>query len=128
MANKISAIKIKIKDGVATVRMAFSHPMMTYNQAKAKTGNRNDANFITHITAKVGDAVVLDASTSQFFSKNPIFLFNFTCETFKIGKVLSGREIDQGIERKESDKGDFLTVIATDLQGNSYEKSQELTY
>ena len=127
MANKISAIKVKIKDGVATARMAFSHPITTYNQAKAKTGNRDDANFITHITGKVGDEVVLDVSTSQFLSKNPIFLFLFKSDSFKIGKKLSGRELDNGAKREESQIGDFLRVIATDRKGNTYKKSVELT-
>ena len=127
MANKISAIKVKIKDGVATVRMAFSHPMTTYAQAESKTGNRDEANFITHITGKVGDKVVLDISTSQFFSKNPIFLFLFKSETFKTGRKLTGRELDNGAKREKSEIGDFLTVVATDRKGNTYEKSVELT-
>ncbi len=147
MANKISAIKVKIKDGVATAKVAFSHPMMTYNQAKAKTGNRDDANFITHITGTIGKEVITDISTSQFFSKNPIFKFQFKCDTFKIGKELSAREID-GIEQelkkslgrqpsyvemrdavngKYPNKGDFLTISATDRKGNTYTESVELT-
>lgn len=126
MANKISAIKLKIKNDIATVKMAISHPMTTYAQAEAKTGSRDDANFITHITGKVGEEVVFDVSTSQFFSKNPIFSFEFKCDTFKIGRKLSGRELDNGAERKESEIGDFLTVIATDRKGNSYEQSEEL--
>jgi len=127
MANKITAIKVKIKDDVATVRMAFSHPITTYAQAEAKTGNKDDANFITHITGKIGNKVVLDASTSQFLSKNPIFLFLFKSGSFKIGKKLSGRELDNGVERKDSEMGDILTVVATDRKGNTYEKSVELT-
>jgi sulfur-oxidizing protein SoxZ len=127
MANKITAIKVKIKDGVATARMAFSHPMTTYAQAESKTGNRDDANFITHITGKVGEEVVLDISTSQFLSKNPIFLFLFKSDSFKIGKKLSGRELDSGVKRKESEMGDFLSVTATDRKGEVYEKSVELT-
>ena len=126
MANKISAIKLKIKNGVATAKMAISHPMTTYAQAESKTGNRDDANFITHITGKVGEEVVLDISTSQFFSKNPIFMFQFKCDSFRIGRKLSGRELDNGVERKESEVGDLLTVIATDRKGNVYEKSEEL--
>lgn len=126
MANKVSAVKVRMKDGVATVRMAFSHPMTTYNQAKTKTGNSDDANFITHITAKVKDQVVFDASTSQFFSRNPILLFNFKVDSFKIGRKLSGRELDNGVKRKDSEKGDLLTVVATDRKGNTYKKSVEL--
>jgi len=124
--SKITAVKVKVKNGVATAKMVFSHPMMTYNQAKAKTGNRDDANFITHITGKVGKETVLDVSTSQFFSKNPIFKFKFKCDTFKIGRKLSGREIDNGVKRKESEKGDLLTITAVDRKGNTYKKEVEL--
>ncbi len=126
MANKITAIKVKIKNGVATAKMAFSHPMMTYNQAKSKTGNSDDANFITHITGKIGNETVLDISTSQFFSKNPIFKFHFKCDTFKTGRKLTGRELDNGVTRKDSEKGDLLTITATDRKGTTYEKSVEL--
>ena len=124
--NKITAIKVKIKNGVATAKMVFSHPMTTYNQAKGKTGNRDDANFITHITGKIGNETILNMSTSQFFSKNPIFKNQFKCDTFKIGRKLSGRELDNGAVRKESEKGDLLTITATDRKGNTYTKSVEL--
>lgn len=125
--NKITAIKVKIKDGVATTKMAISHPMLTYNQAKAKTGNRDDANFITHITGKIANETVIDISTSQFFAKNPIFKFHFKCDTFKIGRKLSGRELDEGAIRKDSEKGDLLMVTATDRKGNTYTEEVELS-
>lgn len=67
-------IKAKMKDGVTTVKAMAKHPMLTYDTAK-KQGVQ--ANFITHITATVNDKVVLDMSTSQFLSKNPIFKFSF---------------------------------------------------
>jgi sulfur-oxidizing protein SoxZ len=124
---KISAVKIKVKDNVATAKMAFSHPMTTYNQAKSKTGNRDDANFITHITGKVGTETVLDISTSQFFAKNPIFKFQFKCDSFKVGRKLTARELDNGAKRDASEKGDLLTITATDRKGNTYTRSAELT-
>ena len=96
------------------------------NQAKQKTGNRDDANFITHITGKVGTETVLDVSTSQFFSKNPIFKFQFKCDTFKVGRKLSGRELDHGVVKKASEMGDLLTIVATDRKGKTYKKSVEL--
>ena len=126
MANKITAVKVKIKNGVATAKMVLSHPMMTYNQAKSKTGNRDDANFITHITGKIGTETIIDISTSQFFSKNPIFKFQFKCDTFNIGKKLSARDKYKGATRDESDKGDVLTIIASDRKGNTYKNSVEL--
>jgi len=119
-------VKAKLKECVVKVKMMAKHGMVTYNQAKSRTGNRDDANFITHITGKVGIETVLDVSTSQFFSKNPIFKFQFKCDTFKIGRKLSGRELDNGATRKASEKGDVLVITATDRKGNTYKKSVEL--
>lgn len=67
-------IKAKLKDGIVVVKAMAKHPMLTYDTAK-KQGV--EANFITHITGTVNGKVVLDMSTSQFLSKNPIFKFSF---------------------------------------------------
>ncbi|MFA6145355.1 MAG: thiosulfate oxidation carrier complex protein SoxZ [Sulfurimonas sp.] len=67
-------IKAKLKDGIVSVKAMAKHPMLTYDVAK-KQGV--EANFITHINASVNNKVVLDMSTSQFLSKNPIFKFSF---------------------------------------------------
>jgi sulfur-oxidizing protein SoxZ len=67
-------IKAKIKDGITTVKAMAKHPMLTYDTAKKQGA---EANFITHVTATVNNKVVLDMSTSQFLSKNPIFKFSF---------------------------------------------------
>jgi len=67
-------IKAKSKNGITTVKTLLKHPMMSFVQAK-KAGK--PVNFITHITAKVGDRLVLDASTSQNLSKNPYLKFAF---------------------------------------------------
>ena len=87
-------IKAKEKDGVVKAKVAISHNMLTYDQAKKKG---IDANFITHITATVGDKVVYDASTSQFLSKNPLVKFSF-----------SGK------------KGDELKMTYSDLKGGVF--------
>ena len=70
-------IKAKIKGDVIKVKVLFKHDMTTYDQAKNKTGNSDDANFITRITASVNGKLVYEASTSQFLSKNPILKFKF---------------------------------------------------
>lgn len=67
-------IKAKEKDGLVKAKVAISHNMLTYDQAKKKG---KVANFITHITATANDRVVYDASTSQFLSKNPLIKFAF---------------------------------------------------
>ena len=68
-----------------------------------KTGNREDANFITHLTASVNGKVVLDASTSQFISKNPIVKFKFKGD-FKKGDKVEMNWIDRK-GNKDSGKG-----------------------
>lgn len=72
-------VKAKLKKGVVNVKAMAKHEMTTYNQAEKKTGNRDDANFITHISAKLASngETVFDMSTSQFLSKNPIIKFKF---------------------------------------------------
>ncbi len=103
---KVKAVKAKIKNGVVKCKIAISHPMMTYNQAKKKTGSADNALFITHITGTVGDKEVIDISTSQFFSKNPIFKFEFKADEFK--------------------KGDKLLIEAVDNKGGKYSKKGKI--
>jgi len=93
-------IKAKEKNGIVKAKALAKHDMLTYDQAKAKG---KEANFITHITAKVGDAVVYDVSTSQFWSKNPQFKFKFK------GK-----------------KGDELSISWTDLSGKTVTESKKI--
>jgi len=81
-------VKAKLKNGVVSVKSLSKHDMTTYNMMEKKTGNREDANFITHITAKVGDKIVYEASTSQFLSKNPILKFKFKGDFKKGEKVV----------------------------------------
>lgn len=94
-------IKAKLKGDVVGVKALAKHEMLTYDQAKKKG---KEANFITHITAKVGDKVVYDVSTSQFWSKNPQFKFKF----------------------KGAKKGDKLTITWTDLSGKTVTESKKI--
>ena len=87
-------IKAKEKDGLVKAKVAISHNMLTYDQAKKKG---KEANFITHITGTVGDKVVYDASTSQFLSKNPLIKFQF-----------------------DGKKGDELKITYTQLKGEVF--------
>jgi sulfur-oxidizing protein SoxZ len=94
-------IKAKLKGDIVGVKAMAKHDMLTYDQAKKKG---KEANFITHITAKVGDRVVYDVSTSQFWSKNPQFKFKF-----KGGK-----------------KGEKVTITWTDLSGKTVTESKKI--
>ncbi|MBU0631245.1 thiosulfate oxidation carrier complex protein SoxZ [bacterium] len=90
-------IKAKLKGDVVDVKAMAKHEMMTYDVAEKKTGSRDNANFITHISATVGGKIVFEASTSQFLSKNPIFKFAF----------------------KGAKAGDEMTMTWVDLKGNT---------
>ncbi len=84
-------IKASSKNGIVSVKTLVKHDMTTYNQAAKKTGDRNNANFITHISAAVNGTLVFETSTSQFLSKNPIFKFKFKGKT---GDTISMTWID----------------------------------
>ncbi len=88
-------VKAKLKNGVIKVKTMAKHGMTTFNMMEKKTGNREDANFITHITGTINGETVLDLSTSQFLSKNPIFKFQLKGETFKKGDKLLISWIDR---------------------------------
>lgn len=78
-------VKAKLKGGIVKVKAMAKHAMTTYNQAEKKTGDKENANFITHLSATCNGETVFDMSTSQFLSKNPIFKFQFKGENFKKG-------------------------------------------
>ncbi len=88
-------VKAKLKNGIIKVKTMAKHDMTTFNMMEKKTGNREDANFITHITGTINGETVLDLSTSQFLSKNPIFKFQLKGETFKKGDKLLISWIDR---------------------------------
>ncbi len=94
-------IKAKEKDGIIKAKVMVKHDMLTYDVAKKKG---KEANFITHLEAKVGDKVVYEISSSQFLSKNPIFKFTF----------------------KGAKKGDKLTVSWEDLKGTKKSGSKKI--
>ncbi len=88
-------VKAKLKNGVIKVKAMAKHDMTTYNMMKKKTGNREDANFILHIMGTINGETVLDLSTSQFLSKNPIFKFQIKGDTFKKGDKLLMSWVDR---------------------------------
>jgi len=96
-------IKAKVKGDTLKCKVQAKHIMLPYDAAKKKGV---DANFIIQITAKVGDRVVYEASTSQFLSKNPIFKFEAKSEGLK--------------------KGDKLEMSWTDLSGKTVTEDKKI--
>ena len=97
-------IKAKIKGDVVNVKALAKPDMTTYDQAVKKTGNREDANFITRITGSVNGKLVYEVSTSQFLSKNPIFKFQFK------GAKKGNRLEMTWVDRKGNTRTDSSTI------------------
>jgi len=93
-------IKAKEKDGVVKVLVQMIHAMMTYAQAEKKG---LDANFITHVVAKVEGKTVYELSSSQFISRDPILKFKF-----------------------HGTKGQILEITWTDMSGKSVVESKKI--
>lgn len=75
MANPMR-IRAAAKDGVTEVRVLMSHVMET-GQRKDSAGNPIPAHFITELTAKHNDKVVLNAELGPSVSTNPYLAFKF---------------------------------------------------
>ncbi|MEY3090439.1 MAG: thiosulfate oxidation carrier complex protein SoxZ [Pseudomonadota bacterium] len=97
-------IKAKLKGEVTEVTVKAKHEMSTYNQAEKRTGDRNNAKFITHISASANNKVVFDCSTSQFWSKDPQFKFSF----------------------KGAKAGDEVAITWTDNKGETVTESKKI--
>ncbi|MBR0568689.1 thiosulfate oxidation carrier complex protein SoxZ [Azoarcus sp. L1K30] len=95
MANPMR-IRASAKDGVTEVRVLMSHVMET-GQRKDASGALIPAHFITELTAKHNDKVVLSAQFGPSVSTNPYLAFKF----------------------KGGAKGDKVTVGWTDNKGES---------
>ncbi len=88
-------IKAKLKNGVIKVKAMAKHGMTTFNMMEKKTGNREDANFIVHLNGEINGEQVVDFSTSQFLSKNPIWKFELKADGFKKGDKLKMSWVDR---------------------------------
>lgn len=75
MANPMK-IRANNKDGVTEVKVLISHEMET-GQRKDSAGAIVPAWFITELTAKHGDKVVLSSEFGSSISKNPYLAFKF---------------------------------------------------
>lgn len=70
-------VKAKQKGDVVNVKTIIKSPMLSPYQAERQKGDRNKADFITHILAKVGAKVVFDVATGPDLSKNPFIKFKY---------------------------------------------------
>jgi sulfur-oxidizing protein SoxZ len=89
-------IRAASKDGVTEVKVLMNHPMET-GLRKDESGALIPALFITEVTAKLNDKVVMQAQWGMAVSKNPFLAF----------KVNGGKP------------GDKVSVTWTDSSGDS---------
>ena len=76
MATNPMKIRAANKDGVTEVKVLISHDMET-GQRKDAAGATIPAWFITDLTAKHNDKVVLTSEFGTSISKNPFLAFRF---------------------------------------------------
>jgi sulfur-oxidizing protein SoxZ len=76
MATNPMKIRASTKDGVTEVKVLISHEMET-GQRKDSAGAIVPAWFITELTAKHNDKVVLSGEFGTAVSKNPYLAFKF---------------------------------------------------
>jgi sulfur-oxidizing protein SoxZ len=93
-------VKAKEKNGIVKVKVLAKHQNIGPEEGEKK---KKEANFITTVVAKVGDAVVYELNGSGFMSKDPLFKFKF-----------------------KGTKGGELVVTWTDLKGESKTKKAKI--
>ena len=97
MANPMK-IRANSKDGVTEVKILMSHEMET-GQRKDSAGAVVPAWFITDLTAKHNDKVVLSTEFGPSISKNPYLAFKFA----------GGAKGDKVVVTWKDNKGDTRT-------------------
>jgi len=122
-------VKAKQINNIVNAKVIIKHPMTTFHQAEQRTGNKKNAYFITHITAKINDNIVYDVSTSPFLSKNPVMKFNYTYQgrgnDLKIISIDNKKEINKRSTKIKNSSGlnelSFANTI--NLQSKNFRKS-----
>ena len=97
--NKIK-LKVKSSNGVIKIKTLIKHPMETGLRKNKKTGKNYPANYITDLTVRVNDNVVVSSIIGAAISSNPYFQF-----------------------RVYGVKGDTVTLSYIDSNGKSFSAS-----
>jgi len=100
--NDLINIKTKVSKGIVKVKMLILSPMR--GAEKVKKGNKQD--YINHISVRVGNYIVYDASLSENLKSNPIIEFEYP---FK-------------------NRGKTLEFITTNNQGKKSHQTKKIKY
>lgn len=71
-------IRTEHRDGWTTVRSIIRHPMETGFSVDEESGQVKPAHYITEVTCRHGDEVVLRCEWSRAVSRNPYLSFEFS--------------------------------------------------
>lgn len=113
--------KAKQKGNVINVKMMIKSPMLSPHMAEMKKGDRNQADFITHILAKVNSNVVFDVATSPHLSRNPFFKFKYNYEG-------GGDTLELIVKDNQDKESKTKTKIKSSLGKNSPPHSKIIHY
>ncbi len=114
-------VKAKQKGDVINVKMMIKSPMLSPHMAEMKKGDRNQADFITHILAKVNSNVVFDVATSPHLSRNPFFKFKYNYEG-------GGDTLELIVKDNQDKESKTKTKIKSSLGKNSSPHSKRTHY
>ncbi len=70
-------LKTRLRNGITTVRALIRHPMETGFHVNEETGELIPAHYITLVTVKHNDNIILSCDWSRAVSKNPYLSFMF---------------------------------------------------
>jgi len=75
----LDTIKIKAKqtNNIVRVKTLIPYNSITYSQAYKRTGDKNNARFITQVTAEVNKKIVFHMLASSALSTRPILMFTY---------------------------------------------------
>ena len=96
-------IRALAKDGVTEVRVLISHVMET-GQRKDSAGALIPAHFITELTAKHNDRLVLSAEFGPSVSTNPYVAFKFN------GGTKGDKLVVTGVDNKGESRSDEVQI------------------
>lgn len=101
-------IKPVAKKGTVSVKLLIQkQKMMGREEGKTK---KQKVDFLTHMTATVNGVLIWEASTGPFLSHNPYMQFSFD------------------VEKSGVKKGDKLTVVTVDNNGNINKASKKIKF
>lgn len=71
-------IRVKLKNGITTVKALISHPMETGLRKDKKTGKSIPAKFIQNVKSESNGKVLLNSQWGVAISKNPYLSFKYS--------------------------------------------------